>query len=42
MKIQPARAEAFIAKPDPTIRAVLFYGPDAGLVRERATEAGWL
>jgi len=36
MKIQPARAEAFIAKPDPAIRAVLFYGPDAGLVRERA------
>lgn len=35
MKIQPARAEAFIARPEPAVRAVLLYGPDAGLVRER-------
>ena len=35
MKITPARAEAFIAKPDPAIKAVLVYGPDDALVRER-------
>lgn len=34
MKIS-GRADAFVAKPDPAIRAVLIYGPDAGLVRER-------
>lgn len=34
MKIT-ARADAFAANPDPKIRAVLIYGPDAGLVRER-------
>lgn len=34
MKIT-GRADAFAAKPDPKIRAVLIYGPDAGLVRER-------
>ena len=28
-------ADAFVAKPDPKIRAVLIYGPDAGLVHER-------
>jgi DNA polymerase III subunit delta len=26
----------YIAKPDPKLRAILVYGPDAGLVRERA------
>lgn len=36
MKIPPARAEAFLKAPDAGIRAVLVYGPDAGLVRERA------
>lgn len=36
MKIQPARVEAFLKAPDAGIRAVLVYGPDAGLVRERA------
>lgn len=36
MKVQPARVEAFVAKPDPAVRGVLVYGPDAGLVRERA------
>ena len=35
MKIQPTRVEGFIAKPDAKVRAVLLYGPDAGLVRER-------
>ena len=35
MKIQNHRADGFIAKPDSSVRAVLIYGPDAGLVRER-------
>lgn len=40
MKLSAARSQAFLAsflaKPDPRIRAVLVYGPDSGLVRERA------
>jgi DNA polymerase-3 subunit delta len=36
MKIQAGRAEAFAAKPEPRAAAVLLYGPDTGLVRERA------
>lgn len=36
MKLPPARVEAFVRRPDPEVRAVLLYGPDAGLVRERA------
>jgi len=36
VKPPPARLAAFLAKPDAAIRAALFYGPDAGLVRERA------
>jgi len=35
MKIQSGRADGFVAKPDKAVRAVLLYGPDAGLVRER-------
>lgn len=35
MKIPPARIDRFIASPGTDIRAVLVYGPDAGLVRER-------
>lgn len=35
MKISPARAAAFIRKPDPAVRVVLIYGPDRGLARER-------
>jgi DNA polymerase-3 subunit delta len=35
MKISPDRADAFAARPDPKARAVLVYGPDEGLVRER-------
>jgi DNA polymerase-3 subunit delta len=31
-------ASAFLAAPDPKVRAVLIYGNDAGLVRERAVE----
>ncbi len=37
MKLQGARIESFVKAPDPDIRAVLIYGPDSGLVRERAT-----
>ena len=36
MKIAPAGAEKFLRAPPPTVRAVLLYGPDSGLVRERA------
>lgn len=36
VKIAAARADAFARKPDAKLRAVLVYGPDAGLVRERA------
>lgn len=36
MKLARSRAEAFVARPDPNVRAVLLYGPDAGLVHERA------
>jgi len=31
-----AQVSSFLAKPDPKIKAVLLYGPDAGLVSERA------
>ena len=34
--IKAAQANAFLARPDAKIRAVLLYGPDAGLVSERA------
>lgn len=36
MKIAAARTDAFLRNPDPAVRAVLLYGPDSGLVRERA------
>lgn len=35
MKISAGRADSFLNKPDAAIKAVLLYGPDAGLVRER-------
>ena len=35
MKITPRDADAFLRSPDPAARAVLVYGPDAGLVCER-------
>ncbi|MFD2234961.1 DNA polymerase III subunit delta [Phaeospirillum tilakii] len=35
MKIAPARIEALLRQPDPAFRAVLVFGPDQGLVRER-------
>jgi DNA polymerase-3 subunit delta len=36
MKLQGAAIERFLARPDPGIRAVLVFGGDEGLVRERA------
>ncbi len=36
MKIRPHDADRFLAKPSPDIQAVLIYGPDLGLVRERS------
>jgi DNA polymerase-3 subunit delta len=36
MKLPAARVAAFLQRPDREIRAVLLYGPDAGLVSERA------
>lgn len=36
MKLTGARVEGFIRRPDPAARAVLVYGRDGGLVRERA------
>lgn len=36
MKLPPARVSSFLRKPDPAVRVILIYGPDAGLVRERA------
>ena len=36
MRLPPSRIAAFLRRPDPEIRAVLLYGPDEGLVRERA------
>src|SRR5260370_23081523 len=36
VKAPPSRLGAFLQRPDPEIRAVLLYGPDEGLVRERA------
>lgn len=35
MKIKASDADRFAAKPDAKVRAVLVYGPDGGLVRER-------
>jgi DNA polymerase III subunit delta len=34
--IKPSEADAFVARPDPTRPVVLVFGPDAGLVSERA------
>lgn len=36
MKLPAAQINSFLQKPDPSVRVVLIYGPDAGLVRERA------
>ncbi|HZW75827.1 MAG TPA: hypothetical protein VFF43_19920, partial [Caldimonas sp.] len=36
MKLAAGQIEGFLRRPDPQIGAVLLFGPDAGLVRERA------
>ncbi|MEK0081837.1 DNA polymerase III subunit delta [Benzoatithermus flavus] len=36
MRLTAGRVESFLAKPDPAVSTVLLYGPDAGLVAERA------
>jgi DNA polymerase III subunit delta len=36
MKPTAAQVHSFLQKPEAKVRVVLFYGPDAGLVRERA------
>jgi DNA polymerase III subunit delta len=36
VKLAGSRIAAFLQRPDPEIRAVLLFGPDSGLVRERA------
>jgi DNA polymerase-3 subunit delta len=36
VKLKPAQVESLLARPDPRIATVLLYGPDAGLVAERA------
>lgn len=38
MKLQGARVERFLSAPDPALPAVLLFGPDEGLVRERAEQ----
>lgn len=36
MKLKPGQVDSFLRAPDKSIRAALIYGPDSGLVRERA------
>jgi DNA polymerase-3 subunit delta len=36
VRLPAGQVESFLRRPDPQISAVLLYGPDAGLVRERA------
>jgi DNA polymerase-3 subunit delta len=36
MKVSPRDIERFLKQPPPELRAALFFGPDEGLVRERA------
>ena len=40
MKLQGAAIERFLSRPDPAIRAVVIFGGDEGLVRERAARLG--
>lgn len=40
MKLTGAKAEGFVKAPDPKCRAILVYGPDNGLVRERVERLG--
>ncbi len=36
MKVQPRQIDGFLKSPDKTARVILVYGPDQGLVKERA------
>ncbi len=36
MKLAARQVAGFLARPDPTVGAILLYGPDRGLVRERS------
>ncbi|MDH5558353.1 MAG: DNA polymerase III subunit delta, partial [Alphaproteobacteria bacterium] len=36
MKLQANQVDAFIRQPNPAVRAILVFGPDDGLARERA------
>src|SRR4029077_5187753 len=38
MKVAPRDQARFLKSADPSVAAVLFYGPDQGLVRERALD----
>lgn len=38
MKLNAGQVDAFIRKPNPAMRAILVYGPDSGLARERAAK----
>jgi DNA polymerase-3 subunit delta len=40
MKLQGAAIERFLAAPSPAVRAIVVFGPDEGLVRERAQQLG--
>lgn len=40
MKIAPRQIEQFVASPAPAARVILVYGPDDGLMRERAKKIG--
>jgi len=40
MKLQGAAIAGFVKRPDPRARAILVFGPDSGLVRERANILG--
>lgn len=40
MKIQPRNIESFVKSPDANVLAILVYGPDEGLVRERVKTLG--
>lgn len=40
MKLTGQKIEAFIKSPDAAMRAILVFGPDGGLVRERITRLG--
>ncbi|SMF09121.1 DNA polymerase III, delta subunit [Tistlia consotensis] len=39
MQVKPQQADALIKAPPPALRALLLYGPDSGLVRERGRAA---